>query len=101
MLEQIEGQIIAFLLGGALTFFAARWSKTLKKIDSMEYGIQALLRDRILQMHAYYKRKDKPIPKIEVDSAEQMYTAYKRLGGNGFLDRIEKEISEEMPHENY
>lgn len=101
MIEQIESQIVAFLLGGALTFFATRWSNTLKKIDSMECGIQALLRDRILQMHAYYKRKKKPIPKIEVDSVLQMYRAYKMLGGNGFLDRIEREIVEDMPHETH
>ena len=98
MIEQVESIVIAFFVGAILTYFSTRWSTIFKKMGAVEYGIQALLRDRILQMHDYYSRKGRPIPQREVESAEQMYRAYKRLGGNGFLDQIEKEILEEMPH---
>ena len=57
MLEQIESSIIAFLLGSTLTYFGARWSKILKKIDCLEMGMQAILRDRMTQMHKYYLEK--------------------------------------------
>ena len=99
MLEQIEMSIAMFVLGSVLTFFATRWSNTFNKIDSLEFGVQALLRDRLLQMHSYYKRKEKPIPQREIDSCEQMCAAYKRLGGNGYIEDIRHEIVEVMPHE--
>ena len=99
MLEQIETSIIAFLLGSVLTYFGARWSKIVRKIDSLEFGVQALLRDRMLCMRQYYLEKQKPIPQREVDSFESMYEAYKRLGGNGYVDDTRHEIVDVMPHE--
>jgi hypothetical protein len=53
------------------------------------------------QMHRYYKDKQKAIPQQEVDSFEQMFSAYKRLGGNGYIDDIRHNIVEVMPHENH
>ena len=100
MLEQIETSIIAFLLGSVMTYFGARWSKILRKIDCLEYGVQALLRDRMCGMRRYYTDKHKPVPQQEVDSFEQLYEAYKKLGGNGYVDSIRDEIGR-MPHENH
>lgn len=100
MLEQIETSIIAFLLGSVLTYFGARWSTLLRKIDCLEYGVQALLRDRMCGMRRYYTDKQKPVPQQEVDSFEQLYEAYKKLGGNGYVDTIRDEIGR-MPHENH
>jgi hypothetical protein len=99
MLEQIETSIIAFLLGSVLTYFAARWSRILKKIDLLELGIQAILRDRMCQIHKYYNEKKKPIPQREIDSFESMYSAYKQLGGNGYIEDVRHEVIEVMPHE--
>ena len=58
MVEQIGTAIIMFLLGSVLTYFSTRWSRTLHKIESLEHGVQALLRDRMLQMYSYYKEND-------------------------------------------
>ena len=99
MLEQIESTIIAFLLGSALTYFGARWSKILKKIDCLEVGVQAILRDRMTQIHKYYLEKKKPIPQREVESFEAMYTAYKQLGGNSYIEDVRHEVVDVLPHE--
>ena len=100
MIQQIESTIIAFVLGGILTFFTTRWSKTFRKIDALEMGMQAILRDRMLQMHKYYSIKKVPIPQREVDSFEAMYEAYKKLpNANGYADDIRHEIIDVMPHE--
>lgn len=99
MIEQIETIIVAFLMGSVLTFFAGRWSNTFKKIDAMEYGMQAILRDRMLQMHKYYSVKRVPIPQREVDSFETMYEAYKMLNGNGYVEDVRHIIIDVMPHE--
>lgn len=100
MLEQIGTEIVMFLLGSALTYISTRWSKSLKKIDALEAGVQALLRDRMIMMHKYYLEKGKPVPQREVDSFESMYEAYKLLQGNGYIDDVRHVIVEVMPHEN-
>ena len=101
MLEQVWTEILVFLLGSALTFFATRWTQTFAKIECLEFGVQSILRDRMTQMHRYYTDKQKAIPQQEVDSFLQMYEAYKMLGGNGYIDDIRKNIVEVMPHENH
>lgn len=101
MIQQIESTVLAFIIGVLLTYFSTRWSKIFKKIDALEYGVQALLRDRMIQMHKYYQVKQKPIPQREVDAFESMYEAYKRLNGNGYVDDIRHIIVEVMPHESH
>lgn len=100
MIQQIESTVLAFIIGVLLTYFSTRWSKIFRKIDALEYGVQALLRDRMCGMRRYYTDKQKPIPQQEVDSFEQLYEAYKKLGGNGYVDNIRDEIGR-MPHENH
>ena len=55
MLEQVESTIIAFLLGSVLTYFATRWSKILKKLECTEFGVRALIRNRMIQTVNYYR----------------------------------------------
>jgi hypothetical protein len=101
MFEQISSGIIMFLLGSVLTYFSTRWSRMLKKIDKLEFGVQALLRDRMLQMYSYYKEKGKPVPLREVESFEAMYSAYTQNEGNGFMPDVRREFIEELPHETH
>ena len=99
MIEQIETTIVAFLLGSILTFFTGKWKKSFQKIDALEYGVQAILRDRMCQMHKYYMAKSVPIPQREIESFESMYSAYKMLNGNGYVEDVRHDIIEVMPHE--
>ena len=99
MLQEIISGIIMFLLGSVLTYFTTRWSKTLAKINKLEFGIQALLRDRMLQMFSYYKEKGKKVPLRERESFEVMYKAYTENEGNSFMPDVRDEFLE-LPHEN-
>ena len=101
MIQEIGTAIIMFLLGSVLTYFSTRWSKTLAKIDKLEFGVQSILRDRMCQMHRYYTDKKKPIPQQEVDSFLQMYEAAKGLNANGYMEHIKHDIVEVFPHENH
>ena len=101
MLQEIGANIVTFLLGCALPYFTTRWSKMLKKIEKLEFGVQALLRDRMLQMYSYYKEKGKPVPLREVESFEAMYSAYTENEGNGFMPDVRREFIEELPHETH
>ena len=100
MIQDIGTAIVMFLLGSTLTYFSTRWSRTLHKIDSLEHGVQALLRDRMLQMYSYYKEKKKPVPLREFESFEAMYSAYKEVEGNSFIPDVRKEFME-LKHETH
>ena len=99
MIQEIGTAIVMFLLGSTLTYFSTRWSRTLTKIECLEYGVQSLLRDRMVQMNQYYREKRKAIPQWELDSFEQMYSAYKKLGGNGYVEDVRHSVVEELKHE--
>ena len=98
MLQEIASGIIMFLLGSVLTYFSTRWSKTLAKIDRLEFSIQALLRDRMLQMFSYYKEKGKKVPMRERESFEIMFKAYTDNDGNSFMPDVREEFLK-LPHE--
>ena len=99
MLQEIGTTIVSFLVGAAATYFLGKWSKIFTKIDFLEVGVQAILRDRMTQMHKYYLEKQKPIPQRELESFEGMYSAYKKLGGNTYIDDVRHDIMDVMPHE--
>lgn len=100
MIQQIESTVLAFIIGVLLTYFSTRWSKIFRKIDALEFGVQALLRDRMLQVYSYYKETGKPVPLREVESFEAMYSAYTDNEGNSFIPNIHKEFME-LPHETH
>ena len=50
-------------------------------------------------MHKYYMTKSVPIPQREIESFESMYSAYKMLNGNGYVEDVRHDIIEVMPHE--
>ena len=101
MINEIGTAIVMFLVGSACTYVFGKWNGIFDKQDNVVFGVQSILRDRMTQMHRYYTDKKKPIPQQEVDSFLQMYDAYKRLGGNGYIDSIHKNIVEVYPHENH
>ena len=100
MIQEVGTAIVMFLLGSVLTYFSTRWSRTLAKIDKLEYGVQALLRDRMLQMFSYYKEKGKKVPMRERESFECMFKAYTDNEGNSFIPDVRQEFLE-LPHENH
>ncbi len=99
MAEQIATSIVMFLLGAVLTYFSTRWSRTLEKMNALEFGVQALLRDRMIQAYTHYRKTGEPVSQRVLAAYESMYTAYKALGGNGYMDEVHKKFMEEMPHE--
>ena len=98
MIEQVESVIVAFFVGAILTYFSTRWSTILKKVDKLEIGVQALLRDRMLQMFSYYKEKGKKVPLRERESFECMFQAYRDNDGNSFMPDVREEFLK-LPHE--
>lgn len=83
-IEFLGGLIIA-----VLSYFLKRISAKVKRLELVENGMQALLRDRIIQ--AYNKCVDRGYCTIyERDNMEKLYASYHALGGNGTITELMK-----------
>lgn len=64
-----------------------------RRQDAIEKGIQALLRDRIVQ--AYYNYSDRgSITLHGMENVERMYEEYRKLGGNGTVTKLVEDLRE-------
>ena len=68
-------------------------SGRVKRFEAIGNGVQALLRDRIIQ--AYNNYQDKGFcPIYARDNVEKMYQEYHALGGNGMITELVERIKE-------
>ena len=63
---------------------------------AIELGIQALLRDRVVQAYYHYTERGW-ITLRGLEAAEKMYTEYHNLGGNGTVTKKLMEDLRELP----
>lgn len=79
------------IVAAALTAAYTRLSKRVKayraKQDAIEQGMQALLRDRIIQAYNHYTDKGF-CPIYGRQNVESLYNAYHALGGNGTITEL-------------
>lgn len=88
------------VMGGVLYLFKkymkdldAKFDKFIMENTAMKSGIQAVLRDRIIQSHKYLI--DKGIANVEDrDNIFNMYEQYHQLGANGVIDGLMDDICE-------
>lgn len=64
--------------------------------EAIKKGIQALLRDRIIEQYNKYMEKGY-IPIYAMDNVEAMYREYHALGGNGTITDLYEEMKG-LPH---
>lgn len=83
---------IGVLVGG----FTALWRKIEKQNKRQELAVEGQkcqLRSDML--HTYYKHHEtKTIRQYEFENFLMLYSAYKALGGNSFIDKIHNEVIE-------
>ena len=77
----------------SITGFIATVKSFLKLFKIIKKAQSALIRDRIVQGHAYFMEKES-IELHALRSFEEMYSAYKNLGENGFVDQLMEDIHE-------
>ena len=63
-----------------------------KRQNALQTGLQALLRDRIIQSYNHYVTEKKWIPIYAKDSLVSCYESYENLGANGVIDDLMAEI---------
>lgn len=61
--------------------------------QAIELGIQALLRDRVVQAYYHYIERGW-ITLHGLEAAEKMYTEYHNLGGNGTVTKLMEDLRE-------
>ena len=89
-------QILSLLFGSGLliTILTAVWRKIKqneKKTESVQLGVQALLRDRLYYNYMKYAEKGYA-PIYARENFENMYNQYHTLGANGVMDDIYKKF---------
>jgi hypothetical protein len=74
-----------------------RLSSKVKEQDAIKLGIQALLRDRIIQSYNHYQEKGF-CPIYALENVTALYTQYHALGGNGMVTELVERLKN-MPTE--
>lgn len=72
---------------------AAKDRRKTKNQSAVQAGVQALLRDRIIQAHNHYVDKGY-IPVYGMDNVMKLYGAYHELGGNGSVTKLVDTLKE-------
>lgn len=85
-------QILSLLFGSGLltTILMAVWKRIKvneKKTESVQLGVQALLRDRLYSTYMKYAEKGYA-PIYARENFENMYRQYHILGANGVMDDV-------------
>jgi hypothetical protein len=91
-IQILFGFIVAALTGGY-----KKLARKIKEQDLIKLGIQALLRDRIVQCYNHYTEKGF-CPIYAMDNVNALYSQYHALGGNGTVTELVDRLKD-MPTE--
>ena len=97
-LDKFFGQIINALCGAVIAYLTAVIRQKNKENSALKEGMQALLRDRIIQAYNHYSDKGW-IPIYAMESVEACYKSYEELGQNGVIDNLMKQLRALPNHE--
>ena len=105
VLEKLIGQLINALAGAIITYLVTVLRQKTQQIEeqrkeneALKAGVQALLRDRIIQAYNHYQDKGW-IPIYAMQSIESCYRSYEELGENGVIDNLMRQLRELSNHE--
>ncbi|MGE4549629.1 MAG: hypothetical protein AB7C89_08790 [Intestinibacillus sp.] len=79
--------VMAIGIGTLFRWLIGRFKDNDRRQDAMEKGIQALLRDRIVQAYYHYAERGW-ITLHGLEAIDKMYTEYHNLGGNGTVTKL-------------
>lgn len=62
--------------------------------DALRAGVQALLRDRIIQAYNHYVCEKGWVPIYAKESIDACYKSYEALGDNGVIDNLMQQLND-------
>jgi hypothetical protein len=93
-LDAALNSVINVVFGGVITLLITMYRQKKKQNDALKAGLQALLRDRIIQAYNHYVQDKGWIPIYAKESIDACYKSYEALGDNGVIDNLMQQINE-------
>ena len=84
---------MSVVIGALGTYIITEIRIRKRKRNALRSGVQALLRDRIIQAYNHYVKEKKWIPIYAKESLVASYESYEALGANGDIDDLMAEIN--------
>lgn len=94
---KLLGQIVNALGGAIIAYLWAMLRSKKRENDALKEGVQALLRDRIIEIYYHYTEKGW-MPLDVRNSLEACYKSYEALGENGVIDDLVEQLRELPNH---
>lgn len=94
ILYKLIGQAITGVLGVLTAYLGTMYRIKKKENDALKAGVQALLRDRIIQAYNHYVCEKGWVPIYAKESIDACYKSYEALGDNGVIDNLMQQLNE-------
>lgn len=92
MIESTIQTIINIIAGAVISYMFALYRAKKRENDALRAGVQALLRDRIIQAYNHYVCEKGWIPIYAKESIDACYRSYEALGDNGVIDSLMEQL---------
>lgn len=99
MFESTIQTIINIIAGAVISYIFALYRAKKRENDALRAGVQALLRDRIIQAYNHYVCEKGWVPIYAKESIDACYKSYEELGDNGVIDSLMEQLNE-LPNYN-
>lgn len=93
LIPMVANQIVSVIVGGVCAMLYTSLTNYKTENEALKLGVQALLRDRIIQLHDHYMDKGY-MPIHAKNNLENLHNNYADLGANGVIDAIYREAME-------
>ena len=90
---EVLDKLASMAIGALVTYVITEIRARKKMNEALKEGLQALLRDRIIQAYNHYVKEKKWIPIYAKESLVASYESYEALGANGVIDDLMAEIN--------
>lgn len=99
MFESTIQTIINIIAGAVISYIFALYRAKKRENDALRAGVQALLRDRIIQAYNHYVCEKGWVQIYAKESIDACYKSYEALGDNGVIDSLMEQLNE-LPNYN-
>lgn len=94
MIESTVQTVINIIAGSIISYLFALYRAKKKENNALKAGLQALLRDRIIQAYNHYCDDKKWIPIYALESINACFRSYEALGGNGVINGLMEQLND-------
>lgn len=84
---------IPSIISSVVAFIIGKLTGNMKRMEALERGVQAILRDRLYQTYNHHSEKGYASVHAR-ENFENMYQQYHNLGKNGVMDDIREKFLE-------